>query len=104
MTPPLPPTPTHTHSGQNMSPGAPGSPKYLFNKFGTAYPCQTRLAASKKIRITANFDAELSLAHQSFRWRASRLYNELPISIRSESKVVGFKFQLKQWVKANIDI
>ena len=79
-------------------------PKYLYNKFGTAYPCQTRLAASKKIRITANFDAELSLAHQSFRWRASRLYNELPISIRSESKVVGFKFQLKQWVKANIDI
>ena len=39
-------------------------PKYLYNKFGTAYPCQTRLAASKIIRITANFDAELSLAYQ----------------------------------------
>ena len=79
-------------------------PRYLHDKFGTQFPFNTRLAASRQIRIDANFDAELSLAQTSFRWRASRLYNGLPTSIRSETKVARFKFHLKQWVRDNIDI
>jgi hypothetical protein len=79
-------------------------PRYLHDKFGTQFPFNTRLAASRQIRIDENFDAELSLAQTSFRWRASRLYNGLPTSIVSETKVARFKFHLKQWVRDNIDI
>ena len=79
-------------------------PKYLHDKFGSQYPCNTRLAASSKIRIDASFNAELSLAHSSFRWRASKLYNELPLEIRSETKMIRFKATLKKWVQVNIEI
>ena len=79
-------------------------PRYLHDKFGTQFPFNTRLAASRQIRIDANFDAELSLAHTSFRWRASRFYTGLPTRIRSETKLARIKFHLKQWVRDNIDI
>ena len=79
-------------------------PRYLYDKFGSQYPCNTRLAASRRIRIDGNFDADLSLAHDSFRWRASKLYNELPVHIRTETKLARFKFNLKQWVSSNVTI
>ena len=79
-------------------------PSYLYDKFGSEYPCNTRLAASRKIRIDGNFDADLSLAKDSFRWRASKLYNDLPVHIRTETKMVKFKFYLKEWVSSNVAI
>ena len=79
-------------------------PGYIFAKFGSQYPVNTRLAASKKIRIDGNFDADLSLSHDSFRWRASKLYNELPVHIRTETKMDRFKSNLKQWVSSNVPI
>ena len=79
-------------------------PKYLYDKFGSQYPCRTRLAASNKIRIDSSFDTDLSLALSSFRWRASRLYNTLPAELRNERKLVKFKSDLRKWVRSNIDI
>ena len=33
---------------------------------------------------------------------ASKLYNELPAHIRTETKMARFKFYLKEWVSYNI--
>ena len=77
-------------------------PGYIFDKFGSQYPANTRLAASRKIRINGNFDADLSLSKDSFRWRASKLYNELPVHIRTDSKMDRVKSNLKQWVGVNV--
>ena len=78
-------------------------PKYLYEKFNSQYPCYTRLSANNSIRIDGSFNADLSLTHSSFRWRSSSLYNTLPVRLRTETKLSRFKFELKGWVKENID-
>ena len=79
-------------------------PRYLYEKFNSQYPCNTRLSATNSIRIDGSFNADLSLALSSFRWRASGLYNTLPACLRAETKLSKFKAGLKSWVKGGIDI
>ena len=79
-------------------------PRYLYEKFSNPYPCNTRLAATNSIRIDESFNADLSIALSSFRWRASALYNTLPVGLRAEKKLSKFKAGLKDWVKGGIDI
>ena len=79
-------------------------PQYLYDKFNnTQYPCNTRLSANNSIRIDGSFNADLSLTLSSFRWRSSGLYNTLPVGLRAQTRVSGFKSDLKGWVKQNID-
>ena len=79
-------------------------PQYLYDKFNnTQYPCNTRLSANNSIRIYGSFNADLSLTLSSFRWRSSGLYNTLPVGLRAQTRVSGFKSDLKGWVKQNID-
>ena len=79
-------------------------PRYLYEKFSSPYPCNTRLSTTNSIRIDGSFNADLSVAVSSFRWRASSLYNTLPASLRAETKLSKFKAGLKKWVKDCIDI
>ena len=78
-------------------------PRYLYEKFNSPYPCNTRLSATNSIRIDGSFGADLSVALSSFRWRASGLYNTLPACLRAETKLSKFKAGLKSWVKGEID-
>ena len=52
--------------------------------------------------IPINFD--LALSRGSFFYRAAKLFNALPITIKQCPTVPTFKKQLKQWVKENIDV
>ena len=78
-------------------------PKYLYEKFkNSQYPCNTRLSTNNSIRIDGSFNADLSLTLSSFRWRSSVLYNTLPVGLRTETRLTGFKYELKGWVKQHI--
>ena len=79
-------------------------PRYLYDKFSSQYPRNTRLSASNSIRIDGSFNAGLSVATSSYRWRASSLYNNLPANLRAETKLSRFKAGLKTWVSSSIEI
>ena len=78
------------------------SPKYLYTMFNTNYIYKTRQADSGMIRSTRT--PELDLAKDSFSWRASDLFNQLPENIRSMKTPQKFKLAAKQWVRENIEI
>ena len=70
--------------------------------FNTNYNYKTRQADSGMIRSTRT--PELELAKDSFSWRASDLFNQLPENIRSMKTPQKFKLAAKQWVRENIEI
>ena len=78
------------------------SPKYLFSMFSTKYNCDTRHARRGLLRTTR--DCELELSEDSFRWRAARAFNELPLQVRNSSSMKTFKIEVKKWVRANIPL
>ena len=77
------------------------SPKCLANMFDWTYVHRTRAAASgivKPIGIP-----KLCLTKESFRWRASSDFNNLPENIRNCESIGVFKLKLKAWVQENVD-
>ena len=79
-------------------------PRYLHQKVIDKFPYRTRLASSNSIRQGPQFKADLQTAKNSFRWRASAWYNEVPASIRQETKLNKFQSQLKTWVQENVQL
>ena len=67
------------------------------------YPYNTRQQVSGILRRLPDSEAKLDLTERSWCWRASRTYQDLPISIRKESKLRLFKNKLRTWVKENVD-
>ena len=87
-------------------------PEYLFNRVSTElhhlderrkYPYNTRQQVSGILRRLPDSEAKLDLTERSWCWRASRTYQDLPISIRKESKLRLFKNKLRTCVKENVD-
>ena len=78
------------------------APKYLYTMFNTEYSYKTRQADSGKIRNT--MIPELDISKDSFRWRATDLYNKLPVAIREINTLQSFKTATKQWVKQNVEM
>ena len=76
------------------------SPRYLFSMFSNKYNCDTRHARRALLRPTR--DCELELSEESFRWRAARAFNALPLSVRNASSMKTFKIEVKKWVRENI--
>ena len=56
------------------------------------------------LKIGPTQDANFSISQQSFRWRASNLWNKLPIEIKQSSSLNEFKKALRKWIKLNIMI
>ena len=56
------------------------------------------------LRKLPDLEAKLDLSERSWCWRATRAYQDLPISMRNEPKLGSFKSKLRTWVKENIDI
>ena len=78
------------------------SPSYLYSMFSSKYQIDTRQARSEQIKPTRISTLELS--YESFRWRAARMYNDLPIALRQVTSVPKFKKELKKWIIENIPI
>jgi hypothetical protein len=78
------------------------SPKYLKERISNKFPYKTRMAASNVINLGP--DPNLQLNRNSFRWRASNLWNNLPEEIRSIQKINQFKQKLKLWVTQHVEI
>ena len=78
------------------------SPRYLFSMFSAKYNCNTRQAKSGQIRHTSRPD--LDLAKDSFRWRASKLFNAMPLDIRQKKTSKEFKSEARKWIQQNIPL
>ena len=75
------------------------SPKYLHSMFSAKYSYKTKQARSDIIKH--NRDLNLGLTGDSFRWRAAKAYNELPLEVRNLETVEGFKKAVKKWIHDN---
>ena len=75
-----------------------GQPQYLAEKL------VIRTAGSHHVRregtITVNCD--LTLSRSGFIYRAAKLWNLLPRTLREEPKAVLFKIRAKKWIKRNV--
>ena len=78
------------------------SPKYLNSMFSAKYTYKTKQARTGVLRHTR--DLELGLTGSSFRWRAAKSYNELPLDIRNLPTLTAFKKAAKTWVKLNTSL
>ena len=78
------------------------SPRYLFSMFSSKYHCDTRHARSKQVKPTRG--STLDLSEESFRWRAAKIYNELPVSLRQSTSAGSFRVGLKKWIRDNIPV
>ena len=76
----------------------------LHNAMSTAHPLRTRQTTGGQIRLGQNFDTKQGLLHDSFRYRASKDYNNIPLTMRSIRYLPSFKKKLKQWIRLNIPI
>ena len=79
------------------------SPQYIFNMFSTDYTRETRQAARMEIKQDKDHP-ELALTRDSFRWRATRDYNRLPVELRKQGSIRIFKTDLWKWITRNIPI
>jgi hypothetical protein len=78
------------------------SPKFLHSMFSAEYTYQTKQARDGMIRHTRDLD--LGLTASSFRWRAARSFDELPLEIRKLETAQLFKKAAKAWIKQNIPL
>ena len=75
-----------------------GQPKYLYDSLTLALPDTRRLAERSCLSY------RLSLARESFLYKAVRLYSKLPVELRSSENVSDFKRKAKIWVRDNVSI
>ena len=79
------------------------SPQYLYNMFRSDYTRDTRQAANLEIRQERE-TPDLDLMMDSFRWRAAKGYNQLPVAIRKMKTLKMFKTSLWKWILVSIPI
>ena len=80
------------------------SPHYLYLKLSSDCTRVLRASSNLRIRLGSESQAGTELAKKSFKYRASREWNMLPLVIKQAKKVETFKFMLKKWVAENIPI
>ena len=78
------------------------SPRFLHSMFSAEYTYNTKQARGGIIRHTRDLD--LGLTASSFRWRAARSFDDLPLEIRKLETVQKFKKATKLWIKQNIPL
>ena len=81
-------------------------PLYIHEKISCdTLTYNTRYIAQHNIRkLRSNMNATHALSQQSFRWRASNQWNELPIDIKTTKTLSNFKLKLRKWIKERIPI
>ena len=83
-----------------------GSPKYLWEMYDLDYSVEhfTRLSKKGLIRLKNVRLPKTDLATKSFKWRATRHYNDLPVEIRDIIEVDRFKCSAKKWINDNVSV
>ena len=76
-------------------------PQYLYSMFSSQYQYDTRQAKSGMIKHTERPRLEMSLS--SFRYRAAKIFNELPPEIRNKQTIQNFKIAAKDWIRKTLD-
>ena len=76
-------------------------PQYLYSMFSSQYQYDTRQAKSGMIKHTERPRLEMSLS--SFRYRAAKIFNELPPEIRNKQTLLNFKIAAKDWIRKTVD-
>ena len=72
-----------------------GQPKYLADKLVLRTP-------GPRHSNTITVNSELTLSRAGFLYRAAKLWNLLPSSLREEQKPEAFKFNVKKWIRENV--
>ena len=80
------------------------SPHYLYLKISSDCSRVLRTSSNLRIRLGNESQAVTELAKKSFKYRAARDWNMLPLEIKQIRKVETFKVMLKKWVSENISI
>ena len=75
------------------------SPKYLHSMFSAKYSYKTSQAQGGFIKHSRKF--RLEVTSSSFRWRAAKAFNELPLEIRNMKTLKEFKKAARNWVMRN---
>ena len=76
------------------------SPRYLYSKPSNQVnlPYKMRSTANHRIRLGSDSHAGAGLARDSFKYRATRAWNNLPLDIRQSANINIFKIKLKKWI------
>ena len=69
-----------------------GQPDYLNNIFND-------MLSNGKIRLPRY---KLETAERSFSIRGAKLWNNLPLDVKSREKIESFKISLKRWISKNV--
>ena len=85
-------------------------PAYIFNRLFTNHnedhlqngPESTLGTSRSQTNKMTRIDQDLSLARSSFFYRASKLWNDLPLNLRNQVKLASFKSGVKTWIRANV--
>ena len=81
-----------------------GKPVYLANKLRSNYRYDTRNSRSNIIQQGPEFRAKRALTINSWRWYATKNFNDLPTDIRNCVETNPFKLKLCSWVKENVPL
>ena len=80
------------------------SPFYMNKKFNMNYPYDTRQATGGCIRYGEDFHSRRSFSHDSFRYRAAKDYDSIPVQLRNCRSMATFKSKLRKWIGSNIPV
>ena len=78
-------------------------PKYLAEKLSLIEDVPERRVMERTKQIIIPVERNLSVSRGGFVYRGYKLFNSLPVSLRSEQKIPAFRKNAKAWVKFNID-
>ena len=79
-----------------------GTPRNLFDLYDYSYEYNTRQASSKALKPIGT--PKLELTRMSYRWRASKVFNQIPASLTSIEDIKIFKREVRSWIIENIPI
>ena len=79
------------------------TPRYMHEQVSKDFPRNTRISSANTIYMGPEV-YKLKLSKNSFKYRASMLWNKLPAELRTIPKLTQFKLKLRNWVIKNVDI
>ena len=79
-------------------------PEYLYTKImrnSATHDYGTRANTGTNLRVK---DIKLGIAKNSFRWRATDIYNKIPRALKEGPLTESVKREIKLWVSKNVEV
>ena len=76
--------------------------RYLSNMYIGTYKYNTRMAQTGQIKLEGR--PKLELTKYSFKWRAAKQLNLLPVELRNSRTLGIFESKVKAWIRDNIEL